>query len=185
MITTRRRKMAAPFAALLITALFAGPGTGANAQEAGVRETSAGETSQATTQVSGWKAQCASASRSADLNCKIEQGIFLSETGQQLANVSFHVPGDTSKPELVIQLPHGLHLPSGVQLQFDDGAPENHQVHTCDANGCYVAVQKAARMVVSMKGGTNFTIKFKNLSLNEISVTMPLEGFTAAYKNAE
>ncbi len=170
---TRQNRVAVSGA--LFTALLMMAAAGAGAQE----------TTEATTRVSGWKAQCSSASRSGDLKCKIEQGIFLSDTGQQLANVSFHVPGDTSKPELVIQLPHGLHLPSGVQLQFDDSAPESHQVHTCDANGCYVAVQNAARMVVSMKGGNNFTIIFKNLSLNEIKVTMPLDGFTAAYKNAE
>lgn len=163
------------FAVLVMMAFLVVPATGASAQEE----------NQAATTVSPWNAQCSAGSRTGELSCKVERGIFLSENRQQLAQVTLHIPADTSKPELVIQLPHGLHLPSGVQLQFDDGAPETHQVHTCDANGCYVAVQKATRMVVSMKGGKNFTIKFKNLTLNEIAVTMPLEGFTAAYKNVE
>lgn len=155
--------------------------TGAHAQDnnAGNNENSTA------TRVSGWVAQCASQSRAAVLTCNVERGLYLAESGQQFAKLSVRVPGNTKKPEIVIQLPHGMHLPSGVMLQFDDNKAETQQVHTCDANGCYVLLKDATRMVVSMKGGTNLKLSFKNLTLDAIEAVLPLDGFTAAYASAE
>lgn len=155
--------------------------TGAAAQDKDAAPTK----SSAATQVSGWAAQCASQSRSGVLNCSVEQGLYLAEGGQQFAKVSIRVAGDTHKPEMVIQLPHGIHLPSGIKLQFDDGTAETQQVHTCDGKGCYVILKDATRTVVSMKGGKALKLSFKNLSLDAIEAVMPLEGFTAAYSKAE
>lgn len=154
---------------------------GASAQE----ETSAKTETSTVTRVSGWAAQCASQSRSSDLHCSVEQGLFLAESGQQFAKVSIRVPGDTHKPEMVIQLPHGIHLPSGIKIQFDDGTAETQQVQTCDSKGCYLVLKDATRTVVSMKGGKTLKLSFKNLSLDDIEAVMPLDGFSVAYKSAE
>ena len=154
---------------------------GVSAQE----ETSAQKETSAATRVSGWAAQCASQSRSSVLHCNVEQGLFLAEGGQQFAKVSIRVPGDTHKPDVIIQLPHGIHLPSGIKIQFDDGTAETQQVQTCDGKGCYVVLKDATRTVVSMKGGKTLRLSFKNLSLDDIEAVMPLDGFTAAYESAE
>lgn len=143
------------------------------------------EDTSAQTKISGWQAKCSSTSRAEELTCTVEQGIYLAETNQQLAKVVLRVPADASKAEMVVQLPHGLYLPNGLQLQFDDQKAETHQVHTCDQSGCFVLIGSAARMVVAMKGGKSLKLSFKNLTQDEIAVTMPLDGFSETYKKAE
>jgi invasion protein IalB len=139
----------------------------------------------AKTRVSGWVAQCGSAARKEAVSCNVDQSIFLADANQQLAKVSVRVPGDTRKPEMVIQLPHGLYLPSGVDLQFDDKAAAKQVVHTCDGNGCYVILSGASNMVAQMQKGTFMKLTFKNLGRDDITISIPLDGFTAAFKKVE
>lgn len=156
------------------------------ASSAGAQETTGeAKANSAQTRVSGWQAQCGSQSRSAALTCNVEQAIFLAEGNQQLAKVSVRVPGDTRTPEMVVQLPHGLYLPFGLQLIFDEGGAQTYPIHTCDAKACYVIVETAATSVTSMKKGKLLKLAFKNLNQDEITVSIPLDDFSTSWAKVE
>lgn len=117
--------------------------------------------------------------------CKAEQQLVLAETNQLFVKVTVSVNGDDKKPSMVVQLPHGLHLPSGIKLQFDDSNAETQQVETCDQNACYILISDAKRVIVSMKGGKNLKLSFKNMGRDDIEAVIPLDGFTDAIKSIE
>lgn len=165
-------------AALGAVILMAGS-AGAIAQEA------APDANQTATRVTGWGVQCVSQSRTAPLMCKAEQQLLLAETNRLFVKVTVNIDGDTKKPGMVIQLPHGLHLPSGVKLQFDDNKAETQQVETCDNNACYILISDAKRIIVSMKGGKTLKVSFKNMGRDDIEAVLPLDGFTDAIKSIE
>lgn len=165
-------------AALGAAILLAGS-VGAMAQEASSNAT------QTATRVTGWGVQCASQNRTSPLSCRAEQQLVLAETNQLFVKFTVSVAGDDKKPSAVIQLPQGLHLPSGVKLQFDDNKAETQQVETCESNACYIVITDAARIIVSMKGGKKLKVSFKNMGRDDIEAVLPLDGFTDAFKAIE
>jgi invasion protein IalB len=136
----------------------------------------------AQTRVSGWITQCASPGREADLNCNLEQSIFLTQNNQQLAKITLGVSGGTRVPEVLIQLPHGLYLPNGVDIQFDEETATKYNLHTCDANGCYILIEDVESAIKAMKKWKEINLNFQNLARNDIKITMPLDGFSKAFK---
>ena len=85
----------------------------------------------------GWVARCSSASRSAPLECAIEQSAVLTKTGQLIVLVNIRVSAETRAPVALVQLPLGLNLPAGAKFQVDDGKMSELQIQTCEARGCY------------------------------------------------
>lgn len=140
---------------------------------------------QTATRVTGWGVQCGSQSRTAPLSCKAEQQLVLAESNQLFVKVTVNVTGDDKKPSMVIQVPQGLHLPSGIKLQFDDNKAETQQVETCEGNACYIVITDAKRIIVSMKGGNKMKLSFKNMSRDDIEAVLPLDGFSDAFKAIE
>lgn len=141
--------------------------------------------SKTATRITGWGVQCMSPSRSGVMNCKAEQQLLLADTNQLFVKITVSVNGESKKPSMVVQLPVGLHLPAGVKLQFDDNEAETHPVETCDGQACYVLIADAARVIVSMKGGNDLKVMFKNMNRDDIETTVPLSGFSDAFKAIE
>ena len=129
----------------------------------------------------GWLARCTSASRSAPLECAIEQTAVLSKTGQLIVLINIRVPADTHAPIAAIQLPLGLNLPAGAKLQVDEGKTIDLQIQTCEARGCYVNAPIPADMLAAMKTGKQLKVSFQNLAKETIAIPMPLTDFATAY----
>lgn len=68
-----------------------------------------------------WVVNCSNAEKG--LDCRVVQSLFLRKTGQRLLSVIVHVPPDTKKPEMLLQLPLGIYLLAGVTLQIGKDAP--------------------------------------------------------------
>jgi len=161
-------------------ALFAGLPI-AGAQEEAPQE----DTNKAETIVSGWVTRCAAAERNTKSDCSVERSIALQQTGQLLAKLTIQVPGKTLQPALVLQTPHGIFLPAGIDLQTDDGEVKRLVLNTCDANGCYAATDLTPGALDEMVKGANLKISFQNLAKSTIAVSVPLKGFTAAYNKVK
>jgi invasion protein IalB len=129
----------------------------------------------------GWAPRCGSASRDAPLECAIEQSAVMPRTGQLVILVNIRVPADTHTPSALIQLPLGLHLPSGAKLQVDEGATTDMQIQTCEARGCYAGTTIAPELLAAMKSGKQLKISFQNLNKETLTVPLPLADFAAAY----
>lgn len=142
----------------------------------------AAETPAANPPPPGWVARCSSASRSAPLECAIEQTAVLTKTGQLIVLVNIRVPADTRTPVALVQLPLGLNLPAGAKLQIDEGKVADLQIQTCEARGCYANLPIAADMLAALKSGKQMKISFQNLARETITIPMPLADFAAAFE---
>lgn len=130
---------------------------------------------------SNWITRCSSQTRAGSLDCTVEQSIVKTDTRQTVALFRVQVPAETRAPIMVIQLPLGLFIPAGLGLQIDDQKASAQPIHTCDAGGCYVTGPLAADLLGQLQAGKTLRLRFQNLSKETIDVSMPLEGFAAAY----
>jgi len=130
---------------------------------------------------SNWITQCGSKTRQGALECSVRQSVIKTDTGQTVAMFSVRIPAETRSPVMMIQLPLGLYLPSGVELQVDDNKVIALPLQTCEASGCYVGAPVPAELAEQLRRGTLLRIGFKNLAETKIDVPMPLAGFAAAF----
>ena len=130
----------------------------------------------------GWVARCSSASRSAPLECAIEQSAVLTKTGQLIVLINIRVPAETRAPVALVQLPLGLNLPAGAKFQVDDGKTSELQIQTCEARGCYANLQISPDVLAALKSGKQLKVSFQNLAKQTITIPMPLADFAAAYE---
>ena len=130
----------------------------------------------------GWVARCSSASRSAPLECAVEQTAVLTKTGQLIVLINIRVPADTRTPVALVQLPLGLNLPAGAKLQVDDGKTSDLPIQTCEARGCYSNTQISPDILAAMKSGKQLKVSFQNLAKETITIPMSLADFAAAYE---
>lgn len=129
----------------------------------------------------GWIARCSSTSRSATLECAIEQSAVLTKTGQLIVLINIRVPADTRAPIALVQLPLGLNLPAGAKLQVDDGKTTDLQIQTCEARGCYANLPITPDVLATMRTGKQLKVYFQNLGKETIAIPMPLADFASAY----
>lgn len=189
-------KISATFSvAAVVTALvLAGPNYFAepsHAQQA-AKPKSAPRTAQTTTPAApdaeaaapptaGWTTRCGSASRTAPLECAMEQSGVLTKTGQLVVLVNVRVPSDTHVPVMLVQLPLGLDLANGAKLQVDDGKTSDLQLQTCENRGCFASTQIAPDLLAALRAGKQLKLSFQNLSKESITIPLPLTDFAAAY----
>lgn len=128
-----------------------------------------------------WTSRCASDGRKAALLCEIEQSLYITKTGQLVASVNVKLPPDTRQPVMMIQLPVGLFLPAGVNLQIDEGKPQTLAVQTCDLKGCYAATTVSSELLGSMKSGKRLSVVFQNLNKENVNLAFVLSGFAEGY----
>src|SRR5262245_17618595 len=73
-----------------------------------------------------WASNCSAPGRGLPLQCALEQRAIAKGTGRLVAIVSIRLPEETKKPVSLIQLPLGLFLPAGVQIDVDGDLSQNY-----------------------------------------------------------
>ena len=132
-----------------------------------------------------WTTQCVSSSRTSTLSCSMEQPVFLAETRQAILPVTIRVPADTRAPALVLQLPHGLYIPEGVTVSVDGGPEQQYPVQTCDQSGCYIVTAISDTLLSALQVGQTFNVKFQSLNREDITIPVPLTGFSEFYSEIQ
>lgn len=135
---------------------------------------------QAKSKGSAWSVNCSNSGKG--LVCKATQRLILKKTKQLLLAVTVQKREQSTKPSMLIQLPHGLFLPAGIKLQIDNDKQTGHTIQTCDQRGCYAGLPISPSMLKSMSSGKMFAVIFQNLKKKNVKVPLPLKGFEAAYK---
>ena len=125
--------------------------------------------------------RCSSDSRKSALLCEIEQSLFITKTGQLVASVNIKLPPDTRLPVMMIQLPVGLFLPGGVNLQIDEGKSQALVIQTCDLKGCYAATTVSPELLGALKSGKRLSVTFQNLNKENVNLAFVLSGFAESY----
>lgn len=128
-----------------------------------------------------WTSRCSSEGRKAALLCEIEQSLFITKTSQLVASVNVKLPPETRQPVMMIQLPVGLFLPGGVNLQIDESKPQALVIQTCDLKGCYAATTVSQELLGAMKGGKRLLVTFQNLNKENVNLAFVLSGFAEGY----
>ena len=128
-----------------------------------------------------WTSRCSSDSRKSALLCEIEQSLFITKTGQLVASVNIKLPPDTRLPVMMIQLPVGLFLPGGVNLQIDEGKSQALVIQTCDLKGCYAATTVSPELLGALKSGKRLSVTFQNLNKENVNLAFVLSGFAESY----
>jgi invasion protein IalB len=128
-----------------------------------------------------WTSRCASEGRKAALLCEVEQSLYVTKTGQLVASVNVKLPPETRQPVMMIQLPVGLFLPAGVNLQIDKGRPQPLAIQTCDLKGCYAATTLSPDLLGSIKSGKRLAVVFQNLNKENVTLGFVLSGFAEGY----
>lgn len=170
------RRLVAPFVAI---AMVLGAPWTAFGQEAGAPAAPAAAPGPAP-----WEASCNGGGRREALNCRIEQRVVMSNTGQLLTAVSVQLPADASQPTMLIQTPLGLSLPAGLKLSIDENEVLSLPLRTCEASGCYADTPVSDDLVAAMQRGQTLTVTFEDVRQNQIGVPVSLFGFTAALEKA-
>ena len=125
-----------------------------------------------------WIVNCASTG--AAVNCVASQQLYVQKTRQLLLGITVRVP--KSKPGvMMIQLPHGLHLPGGIALKVDENSEVKESIQTCNVRGCFVGMKIDTSLLKNMSKGKTLFVTFKNLNKKDVKIGVPLKGFPEAY----
>lgn len=126
-----------------------------------------------------WTMNCGNTEQG--LDCRVVQSLFLRDTGRRLLSVVVHVPPDTKKPVLLLQLPLGIYLPAGAGFQIGKGEGKNVPFKSCDQFGCLAEYAITDAEISAMSKGEDLTLTMVNLRNEPITVTVPSLGFADAY----
>jgi invasion protein IalB len=129
----------------------------------------------------GWAVTCKSQAKEEELECGVSQTVVMKKSGKVVTNVTFRVPADTKKPEILIQLPLRLYLPAGATYQVDENTPQTVNFRACNRSGCYAQTPVTPEVLATLKTGKQLTIGFQNLARKPIRVSLSLNGFGDAY----
>jgi invasion protein IalB len=133
----------------------------------------------------GWVSRCMSDARQTAVDCAVEQTAVVTNTGQLIASVVVRVPHDTRQPVMMIQVPVGLYLPAGVNIQVDEDKPLPFTLQTCDVKGCYAGAPLTQDLLAAMKTGKKLAVVFQSMQKENISVPLPLENFAEAFQKIQ
>lgn len=125
----------------------------------------------------GWAMNCKSQAAQSALECRMSQTVVTKPNGRVVASVTFRVPTDTKRPEMLIQLPLGVYIPAGASYQIDGGTPQMLDFRACDRTGCYAQTTLTPEMLTVMKAGTKLILGCQTLAQKPIKLTLSLGGF--------
>lgn len=87
--------------------------------------------------------------------------------------------GDGSR--MMVTVPLGVDLRSGVQVKIDGGRPFKLDYASCTRVGCTADVKVSSDLITTMKSGQQLFLEVKGPRGKAFDTTIPLEGFAAAY----
>jgi len=136
---------------------------------------------EANARASGWVTRCVSQGRKAPAECVIEQSLQLMRTNQVVTIVHLRIPAEGQQPALSVRVPHGVLLNAGARLRVDAGYTLDLPIQTCDQQGCYANAQAPAELLAALRTGRQLLVVVKSGNGQDLSFTMPTEGFGAAF----
>lgn len=81
---------------------------------------------------------------------------------------------------LRVQLPHGMRIPSGVQIRVDTASQHSLAYQTSLADGIFARIDLTAKMIETMKTGNAMALEFETIARQKVIVFINLESFAAA-----
>ena len=158
---------------LLAAAALALLANGAHAQEQA-------EAQQPEQTLPNWRVICNNNADAGELGCSMSQTVFVENTRQRIVAMEMFISDDG--PIAVFALPHGLDIPSGVTILFDEAEEgETFPINTANQNGAIAQISLSDEMIESMRGGALLTVQVANTSGQRLNLQMSLVGFSRSY----
>lgn len=129
-----------------------------------------------------WGAQCSSSSRGEVLECSMEQRLVLEGSGQFLARLVIKQHAPANAPVLMIHVPLGVSIPTGLRVGVDGEPGQSLGYQTCDAAGCYAGDVLSNSMLDALKKGKTLSVAFENSARRPIKLDFSLLGFTKTFE---
>ena len=133
----------------------------------------------------GWALNCKSQVTETQLECRMSQTMIMKQSRRVLARVTFRVPVETKKPEILLQLPLGLYIPAGATYRVDGGAPQSLDFRACDRKGCYAQTVLTPELLASLRSGSKLILGFQTLAQKPIQLSFSLGGFGETFAKIE
>ena len=130
-----------------------------------------------------WMVKCEASDGKAE-RCFAFQNIIITESGQRLLTLAAGYLGPKGEPWILLTLPLGIFLPSGVVLKVDKGQRIDAPVKICTAKGCETGIPLDDVLLRTMKWGLVARIAFLDgITRRQITVPVSLMGFNAAFRS--
>ena len=127
-----------------------------------------------------WTVTCGNTK--AGLDCNAAQSIVVGQSGREVrVGVAVRVPADTKTPVLLLALPLGVYLPSGVTLQFGDGGAKAIPFESCNPNACVAEYAITQSEIASLLNGADLALSVQTMDKTSFKSRISTAGFAAAY----
>jgi len=117
--------------------------------------------------------------------CEMYQSVSESENGQTVFEVVIGYPQGAESPIALFNLPLGMRLPPGVQMQVDDNEPVRFAIQICLTSGCRGDIALDDSLVSQMRAGAEATLTIADPQGRGIELPLSLSGFSAALDEVE
>lgn len=112
----------------------------------------------------------------------MSQILTAENTGQHVMTVIIRTVDEGPGTSILLALPHGLYLPSGIAFQVDSGKSNSAPIQTSDAKGVYAVFPLSQAQFEAMKAGNRLKVSMQSVKRETITLAVSLLGFTAASK---
>lgn len=172
-------------AGLLVGGLTAGSTVGAQSADADPALEPQAERPQAEVRARNqdWIVRCQPAPEDAfgaDEFCEMYQQVSEQESEQTVLEAVIGFPPDADRPVALFNLPLGMLLPPGVQLQVDDNEAERFPVQICLQAGCRTSVELTEDLVSQMRAGERAILTIADPQNRQVEIPLSLLGFSAS-----
>lgn len=129
-----------------------------------------------------WTARCEiNPNDPADKQCVVFQTVFETNQQKNIMNVVVAFPPNQDLGRIVVILPLGIDLRSGIEFSVDEEQPTRHPFFLCLSDGCQSHIPLEADRLAAFKKGIKGTIVFRALpTLKNVRIPISFAGFTAA-----
>lgn len=127
-----------------------------------------------------WVLNCAN--QDAGLVCTAGQLVVFRQGQRTIrVNAAVRVDPKSKKPTLLLQLPLGIYLPSGVTLKFGGGKAKAIAFQSCNPNGCVAENEITAAEINTLVQGADLKLSVRTADKTPFEFNVPAKGFAAAY----
>ena len=125
-----------------------------------------------------WKAKCEIPKGAAKQQCFIFQQLLMKQNGKQVLLVAVSMT-DAQKARITLNVPLGVYLPAGLQLNVPGADPVKFVLQICLQNGCKAASLLPDALVKAMKSANKGSVILLNSQGRKVGLPVSLKGFTA------
>lgn len=130
---------------------------------------------------SSWEYACKAIGKNKTRVCRLTQAITQVGTGKSLLLTSIRKAKGAKPFVMQFRLPHGLHIPAGVEISIDGAKKGKLPVFTSDPRGTYTSMALDKGLVLALKKGKVMKVVMLTSRRQKISVAVALKGFTAGF----